>query len=345
MIPIEKNIAVYDPSGALLEATYPRRAAGLVKKGRARFTAPDSITLNARPPGTEDFMIDNINETAETAADVTTPTETAAEAAAIKTPSIESPVIEIAAEATPPDKTALNLVNRYRGFVIEMKPREWRKNPAAPKDGVCNRMFYTEDNGEFREYWELGNWQWGWSEIITGELHLEPYTEYRMLFWLSGGDHHERQNICRFEVTFDDDYENRSIYGLIKNCVKPLLTKGEWKLFCIPFMTGGNERTTFRFVAQNAPVKVKPAFYDELGEIITDRQSEKLPFAETDFGNFNSFDGFAAHVRKLQEHFSELEDMIDDDMDTDEITDQINILSDIIGRLASGMALRQMRHH
>jgi hypothetical protein len=201
-------------------------------------------------------------------------------------------------------------------------------------------MFYTEDNGEFREYWELGGWNWQWSEIITGELHLEPYTEYRMLFWLSGGDHDNRNNICRFEVTFDDDYENRSIYGLIKNCVKPLLTKGEWKLFCIPFMTGGNERTTFRFVAQNAPVRVKPALYDDLSEIITDRQSEKSP-ADANFGDINGFDGFAAHVRELQRHFNELEDIMDEGMATDEITEQINIMSDIVGRLASVSALRQ----
>ena len=37
MIPIEKNIVVVDEQGNEYEATYPKRAKGLVKNGRARF--------------------------------------------------------------------------------------------------------------------------------------------------------------------------------------------------------------------------------------------------------------------------------------------------------------------
>lgn len=48
---MQKTIAVVDEMGNQYEATYPRRARGLVKKGRARFIAEDCICL-VRPPET-----------------------------------------------------------------------------------------------------------------------------------------------------------------------------------------------------------------------------------------------------------------------------------------------------
>lgn len=52
MIPIEKNIVVVDEQGNEYEATYPKRAKGLVKNGRARFTDENTICL-ACPPNIE----------------------------------------------------------------------------------------------------------------------------------------------------------------------------------------------------------------------------------------------------------------------------------------------------
>ena len=58
MIPIQKNIAVVDEQGNIYEATYPKRARGLVKNGRARFISEDTICL-ACPPGIlEEHMSD-----------------------------------------------------------------------------------------------------------------------------------------------------------------------------------------------------------------------------------------------------------------------------------------------
>lgn len=54
--PIEKNIRVVDETGKEYEATYPRRAKGLIKKGRARFTDENTICL-ARPT---DYSEDNM---------------------------------------------------------------------------------------------------------------------------------------------------------------------------------------------------------------------------------------------------------------------------------------------
>ena len=74
MIPIEKNITVVDEKGNEYEATYPKRAKGLVKNGRAHFIGENRICL-MRPPnsksednnmsdniGTEKFTIDYILE-------------------------------------------------------------------------------------------------------------------------------------------------------------------------------------------------------------------------------------------------------------------------------------------
>ena len=51
MTPIEKNVIVVDEQGNEYEATYPKRAKGLVKNGRARFVDENKICL-ACPPDT-----------------------------------------------------------------------------------------------------------------------------------------------------------------------------------------------------------------------------------------------------------------------------------------------------
>lgn len=70
--PIEKNIIVVDEQGNEYEATYPKRAKGLVKNGRARFIDENKICL-ACPPDiiSEDNMEDknvNVQEDIEIAA-------------------------------------------------------------------------------------------------------------------------------------------------------------------------------------------------------------------------------------------------------------------------------------
>lgn len=52
MIPIEKNIVVVDEHGNQYEATYLKRAKGLVKNGRARFVNEHTICL-ACPPNVD----------------------------------------------------------------------------------------------------------------------------------------------------------------------------------------------------------------------------------------------------------------------------------------------------
>jgi len=49
MTPIEKNVIVVDEQGNEYEATYPKRAKGLVKNGRARFITQNKICLLCPP--------------------------------------------------------------------------------------------------------------------------------------------------------------------------------------------------------------------------------------------------------------------------------------------------------
>jgi len=71
--PIEKNIIVVDEQGNEYEATYSRRARGLVKKGRARFMEENKICL-ACPPNMilEEQQMNNAidNKPELTAADI-----------------------------------------------------------------------------------------------------------------------------------------------------------------------------------------------------------------------------------------------------------------------------------
>lgn len=57
MIPIEKNIIVVDERGTRYEATYLKRAKGLVKKGRARFLSENMICLACPPNHMEDNIM------------------------------------------------------------------------------------------------------------------------------------------------------------------------------------------------------------------------------------------------------------------------------------------------
>jgi len=60
--PITKNIRVIDAAGNEYEATYPKRAKGLVKNGRARFIDENTLCLACpRNEYLEDKLMNNVN--------------------------------------------------------------------------------------------------------------------------------------------------------------------------------------------------------------------------------------------------------------------------------------------
>lgn len=59
---MDKNIEVVDEAGNLYESTWPKRAKGLVKHGRARFVAENRICLTCPPDiETEETHMSNTN--------------------------------------------------------------------------------------------------------------------------------------------------------------------------------------------------------------------------------------------------------------------------------------------
>ena len=72
MIPIEKNIVVVDANGNQYEATYPKRAKGLVKSGRARFIDEKTIMLRCPPNSKNELEDKNMSENMK---DISSPTE------------------------------------------------------------------------------------------------------------------------------------------------------------------------------------------------------------------------------------------------------------------------------
>jgi len=73
--PIEKNVIVVDEHGNEYEATYPRRARGLVKKGRARFIEEQKICLACPPKNLilEERTVSNDNNHQDNMPELTMP--------------------------------------------------------------------------------------------------------------------------------------------------------------------------------------------------------------------------------------------------------------------------------
>ena len=63
MAPIEKNVIVVDEQGNEYKATYPKRAKGLVKNGRARFVDENKICLVCPPKIMEDNSMSDTTKT------------------------------------------------------------------------------------------------------------------------------------------------------------------------------------------------------------------------------------------------------------------------------------------
>ena len=73
MTPIEKNIIVVDENGNKYEATYPKRAKGLVKNGRARFINENTICMLCPPKIKleDNYMSENKNATQKSEVPIT----------------------------------------------------------------------------------------------------------------------------------------------------------------------------------------------------------------------------------------------------------------------------------
>ncbi|MCM1164541.1 MAG: hypothetical protein NC401_00870 [Ruminococcus sp.] len=151
--------------------------------------------------------------------------------------------------------------------MLRFDPREWRFNKDC-KDNTGSRSFMEGPDGALTEAFTIGNWSWNWTEICSKQLTLAKNTPHMFTFWLNGGENDRSNEVCRFEVIFknDNDYEsrfsdweNRYTYNLNRSFITPVKRLNGWELYEIPFITGDNEYTELRFVAQYAYMTVMPA--------------------------------------------------------------------------------------
>lgn len=213
-----QTIRVLASDGRDAGSTYPRRAAGLVKKGRACYVNDFTIRLNMSDAiqKSEVMKMDNMN-------------------------SIEASR----------NQEESNVLKLY------FDARQWRFNEDCDHN-VGNRSFMQGPDGALAEAYMIGNWSWDWTEIIS-DLLLPKYTDCTFTFWLNGGENDRYNEVCRFEVVLDDDYDQRFTFNLNRNFIPPLKKLNGWELYEIPFRTLGNERTRLRFIAQNAYMTVMEA--------------------------------------------------------------------------------------
>lgn len=216
---VKRTVRVYSADGEEIGTTYPKRARGLVRKGRARFVNDCDIRL---------IVPDVTNITEETKMDNNINVDLAKEQA-------KEPVNKLYFDA-----------------------REWSFNREC-KNNVGSRSFMQGPDGIISEAYMLGNWGWDWTEIVSKTLILPKNTLNTFTFWLNGGENDRNNEVCRFEVVYNNDYENRYTYNLNRNFIKPLKKVNGWELYEIPFRTGDNEYTQLKFIAQAAYMTVMTA--------------------------------------------------------------------------------------
>lgn len=231
-IPIAKNtdsegkrtVRVLDGEGKQIGLTYPRRAAGLVKKGRAYYVNDFIIRLRM-----SDALLPDSKQKSEVM-------------------KMDNRIII--------DSTNKETENQVLKLYFE--PRKWSFNKACA-DNVGHRSFIAGPDGTLAEGYMLGDWSYHWTEIVSETLLLPKNTDCSFTFWLNGGENDRNDEVCRFEVVFNNDYEQRFTYNLNRNYIRPVKKLNGWELYEIPFQTQDNEYTQLRFVAQKAYMTVLSA--------------------------------------------------------------------------------------
>lgn len=150
------------------------------------------------------------------------------------------------------------MMTNNESVTLYFDPRRWSFNRDCPKN-VGSRSFMQGPDGELAEAYTIGDWKYNWTEIVSETLLLKKRTTHRFVFWLNGGENDRNDEVCRFEVIYNNDVENRRTYNLNRNFIKPVRTLNNWELYEIPFTTEDNEYTQLKFAAQAAYMTVMAA--------------------------------------------------------------------------------------
>ncbi|MDE6594414.1 MAG: hypothetical protein K2K44_00205 [Oscillospiraceae bacterium] len=185
--------------------------------------------------------------------------------------------------------------------IINFNAREFKFDETCQStDGdpvnAGSRMFISDFSGENAEVFEIGDWQWTWSQIKC-EKQLEPNTDYVFRFAVQGGVNNTGDGQSRFIIRQDKDWDNRLEYPLERSRFKPTLSKkskdGFLRVYEIPFNSGESGNVTFIFNALHFVETVMPAkeleAYAELEDQTYDQLWQEI---RERFGNNKNFSGF-----------------------------------------------------
>lgn len=249
---MEKNVIVTDDTGKIIGETYPKRARGLVKNGRAEYVSDCEIRLRFQ-------KIDGVQITHD--------------------PSVTE-----------------NTEDIIMSKAIDFNAREFKFDKECTSN-VGSRMFVTDFRGDNTEQFEIGDWQWSWTQIRC-EKTLEKNTDYLFRFAMTGGHNDTNDAVSQLIIFFDDDWEERYVYPLDKSRFKPAVSKrtedGLLRVFEVPFNTGNAEKTTFLLIAQHAVARFFAPYelsaYSELEDMTyaqwwEDRQRQLRGGSWDSFGN------------------------------------------------------------
>lgn len=245
-------VRVISADGKAVGKTYPKRAEGLVKKGRARYVNDFEIRLNASVDNTEEHKMNDV--TLNTAVQQPAPSvgaETAIQKAFDKVNEATAKAESLKAFAEERGTAVQTARGRHE---IQFNARYWQPD-------VCEaeRTFIQGPDGEIAEAYTLGNWTDEHCEIVRVFDDLDKNARYLFTFWLNGGENDASTELCELVITADDDTDNSCVYRLNRNYIKPLISRNGWGLYEIPFIADYGEKLEIRFAAERAPMTVLTA--------------------------------------------------------------------------------------
>lgn len=220
---MEKNIIVTDSSGRRIGLTYPKRAHGMVKNNRAEFISENEIRLLAAPM---------------------------TEASSVKSTREETKMSDqeknTTASAVSEDKHKLFF-----------NAREW-SICSDVSSSKAERTFVTDFEGNLSEAYCIGDKTQTVTEIATKQLILEKNTRYTLYFWTKIDKSIKNEAVCQLQIVYNGDFENKRVYVLSNNNIRPAKIIDGWQLYEIPFVTEDNEYTQLRFSVKSAVCSVIP---------------------------------------------------------------------------------------
>ena len=278
MIPIEKNIIVTDVDGRRIGTTYPKRAKGLLKNGRAEYVSDREIRL-------KNTHASAVYKTTE-------------------------------------DEKMSKVINfNTRDFVFDTNCKS--------NEGF--RGFVTTPNGN-EEIWEIGNWNWNWTQIITVLYGLEPDTDYvfRFAMTLGHNDDNKEESLVNIfpavpdavpgDARAEDDperireemarrkaWDERYTYCIRQSRFKPVISKRDTeqdtmlRVFELPFHTDSCTDWKIMIVSQHAVARFFRAKDNEAYADMEDLSYEQWREARTKTLNAEREAKFADNVRGLPE--------------------------------------------